>query len=135
LREDTLPSTSPPSRVLHNDFELDSVVWSYAGALVGIVDREMATLGDRLLDLGCARGYSAEATDPEFYRAVCAMPTDVPGARTRAEIVSRLGEQTGRKVDCFDLYLCFGMCRLAAIAQPTYSRYWHGLTSDAPLVR
>src|SRR5690606_33170552 len=128
--DDHLPTSSPPARLLHNDFKLDNVVWSDDGALVGILDWEMATLGDPLLDLGCALGYWAEATDPEFYRAVCAMPTDVPGAPTRAEIVSRFGEQTGLKVDCFDFYLCFGMFRLAAIAQQIYYRYCHGLTGD-----
>lgn len=133
--DDHKPASSPAARILHNDFKLDNVVWSEDGALVGILDWEMATVGDPLLDLGCALGYWAEATDPEFYRDVCAMPTDVPGAPTRAEIVARFSEQTGLKVDCFDFYLCFGMFRLAVIAQQIYYRYCHGLTNDARFVR
>lgn len=128
--DDHMPVSSPPARLLHNDFKLDNVVWSDDGRLAGILDWEMATVGDPLLDLGCALGYWAEADDPGFYRAACAMPTDVPGAPTRSEIVARFGEQTGLKVDCFDFYLCFGMFRLAAIAQQIYYRYCHGLTGD-----
>jgi len=132
---DHLPPTSPPARFLHNDFKLDNVVWSGDGALVGILDWEMATVGDPLMDLGCALGYWAEATDPEFYRAVCAMPTDVPGAPSRAEIVARFSSRTGLKVDCFDFYLCFGMFRLAVIAQQIYYRYRRGLTGDPRFAR
>lgn len=129
---DHMPAENGPGRIIHNDYKLDNVVWSADGSLrvVGVLDWEMTTVGDPLMDLGCALGYWAEAGDPVPYRRLCAMPTDAPGAPTRAEIVQRFSTRTGVKVECFDFYLCFGMFRLAVIAQQIYYRYRHGLTRD-----
>jgi aminoglycoside phosphotransferase (APT) family kinase protein len=58
------------------------------------------------------------------------MPTHIDGALTRKELVSRYGEKTGRDTSRFDFYYCFGVFRLAVIAQQIYYRYYHGQTKD-----
>jgi len=58
------------------------------------------------------------------------MPTNIPGALTREELVARYAEKTGIAIDNFDFYLCFGLFRLAVIAQQIYYRYYHGQTKD-----
>ncbi|MES3006856.1 MAG: phosphotransferase family protein [Pseudomonadota bacterium] len=130
---DRMPADSGLARIIHNDYKLDNVIWSADDPLkiIGVLDWEMATVGDPLMDLGCTLGYWIEATDPDDYRSFRAMPSDAPGAPTRAEIVTRFSERTGLAVERFDFYFCFGMFRLAAIGQQIYYRYQHGLTRDS----
>lgn len=130
---DRMPADSGVARIIHNDYKLDNVIWSANDPmkLIGVLDWEMATVGDPLMDLGCTLGYWVEATDPEHHRRFRAMPSDAPGAPTRAEIVARFSERTGLAVERFDFYFCFGMFRLAAIGQQIYYRYYNGLTKDS----
>ena len=58
------------------------------------------------------------------------MPTNIPGALIREELVSRYAEQSGISIDNFDFYFCFGLFRLAVIAQQIYYRYFHAETRD-----
>lgn len=128
-----MPPESGQARIIHNDYKMDNVIFSANDPLrvIGVLDWEMATVGDPLMDLGCTLGYWAEAGDPDHHRRYRAMPSDVPGAPTRAEIVARFGERTGLTMERFDFYFCFGMFRLAVIGQQIYYRYYHGLTKDA----
>lgn len=130
---DKMPAESGMARIIHNDYKLDNVIWSAENPLqiIGVLDWEMATVGDPLMDLGCTLGYWAEAGDPDYHRQYRAMPSDAPGAPTRAEIVERFAQRTGLTVDRIDFYFCFGMFRLAVIGQQIYYRYYQGLTKDA----
>lgn len=130
--DDKMPADSGLARIIHNDYKLDNVIWSADDPLklIGVLDWEMSTVGDPLMDLGCTLGYWAEAGDPDDYRRYRAMPSDVPGAPTRAEIVTRFSQRTGLQVDNIDFYFCFGMFRLAVIGQQIYYRYHEGLTQD-----
>jgi aminoglycoside phosphotransferase (APT) family kinase protein len=134
---DKMPAESGVVGIIHNDYKLDNVIWSLDDPMkvIGVLDWEMATVGDPLMDLGCTLGYWAEAGDPEFFRQYRAMPSDAPGAPTRAEIVARFSERTGIAVDNIDFYFCFGLFRLAGIGQQIYYRYAQGLTKDQRFAR
>jgi aminoglycoside phosphotransferase (APT) family kinase protein len=134
---DKMPVESGVVGIIHNDYKLDNVIWSLDDPMkvIGVLDWEMATVGDPLMDLGCTLGYWAEAGDPEFFRQYRAMPSDAPGAPTRAEIVARFSERTGIAVDNIDFYFCFGLFRLAGIGQQIYYRYAQGLTKDPRFAR
>ncbi|MDT8427544.1 MAG: phosphotransferase family protein [Pseudomonadales bacterium] len=134
---DKMPAESGKASIIHNDYKMDNVIWSPADPLrlIGVLDWEMATVGDPLMDLGCTLGYWVEVDDPDFHRQFRAMPSDEPGAPTRAEIVARFSERTGIEVDRFDFYFCFGLFRLAVIGQQIYYRYHQGLTRDARFAR
>lgn len=134
---DKMPSESGAVGVIHNDYKLDNVIWSVDDPLkmIGVLDWEMATVGDPLMDLGCTLGYWAEAGDPDFFRQYRAMPSDAPGAPTREEIVARFSERTGINVSNIDFYFCFGLFRLAGIGQQIYYRYAQGLTKDQRFAR
>jgi aminoglycoside phosphotransferase (APT) family kinase protein len=135
--QDKMPSESGVVGIIHNDYKLDNVIWSLQNPMqmIGVLDWEMATVGDPLMDLGCTLGYWAEAGDPEFFRQYRAMPSDAAGAPTRAEIVARFSERTGINVDNIDFYFCFGLFRLAGIGQQIYFRYAQGLTQDERFAR
>ncbi|MFM1896514.1 MAG: hypothetical protein RLZZ385_1588 [Pseudomonadota bacterium] len=129
---DHMPPESGKASVIHNDYKLDNVIFSLQDPLqvIGVLDWEMATVGDPLMDLGCTLGYWVEEGDPEFHRRYRTMPSDTPGAPKRAEIIERFSARTGLSVDNFPFYFCFGQFRLAVIGQQIYYRYYHGVTQD-----
>ena len=72
--------------LIHNDFRLDNLVLDDDLRVVGVLDWEMATLGDPLMDLGGALAYWVQADDDEMMRMSKRQPTDLPGMPTRAEV-------------------------------------------------
>lgn len=121
--EANLPTGSQPG-LMHGDFHVGNVMVSFdRPGLAGIVDWEMATIGDPLMDLGGALAYWIEAGDGRFLRAMRRQPSDAPGMLTRAEIVARYGERTGLDPGDWAFYEVFGLFRLATILQQIYYRY------------
>lgn len=129
---DNMPSESGMASVIHNDYKLDNVIFSVENPLsvIGVLDWEMSTVGDPLMDLGCTLAYWVQEDDPEFARQYRTMPSDTPGAPKRAEIIERFSQRSGLSVDNFPFYFCFGQFRLAVIGQQIYYRYYHGVTQD-----
>ncbi len=131
LEENRLPECGLGC-IVHNDFRLDNVVLDPADPLriIGVLDWEMATLGDPLMDLGASLAYWVERGDPPALQAMRMMPTHIDGAPTRAEIVGRYAARSGLDVGDFSFYYCFGLFRLAVIVQQIYYRSFHGQTED-----
>ncbi|MGC8906892.1 MAG: phosphotransferase family protein [Desulfomonilaceae bacterium] len=131
LKERIPPQSESPA-LIHNDFKLDNIVLDEKDPLkiIGVLDWEMATIGEPLMDLGNSLAYWVEAGDPPEMELVRLMPTHLPGALTRGELIARYAALSGRLVGNFDFYLCFGYFRLAVIAQQIYYRYFHGQTKD-----
>lgn len=128
----SMPEDSQKPALIHNDYKFDNVVLDPSNDLriIGVLDWEMATIGDPLMDLGCSLAYWVQADDSEGLLAIRTLPTNLPGALTRSELVSRYVERSGVKLDDFSFYYCFGLFRLAVIAQQIYYRYFHGQTRD-----
>ena len=120
-----MPAGEVAIRLIHNDFRFDNVVLAMNDPLrvIGVLDWEMATLGDPLMDLGGALAYWVQADDEPAFRAARRQPTDAPGMFTRAEVVAYYGEKTGLCVETFDFYEVFGLFRLAVIIQQIYKRF------------
>ena len=116
--------------LVHNDFRLDNLVLSDDLRVVGVLDWEMATLGDPLMDLGGALAYWVQADDDDMFRLSRRQPSDLPGMPTRAEVVARYAERTGVAVTDWTFYEVFGLFRLAVIAQQIYYRFHHGQTTN-----
>ena len=129
---DKMPGESGIVGIIHNDFKFDNAVLdpSNPTEIIGILDWEMATLGDPLMDLGSSLGYWVEKDDPEMMQAIRQMPTHLEGMLTRKEQFALYSELRGIKTDNFDFYYCFGLFRLAVIAQQIYYRFYHGQTKD-----
>ena len=123
--ERTMPPDEVAIRLIHNDFRFDNVVLDADDPLrvVGVLDWEMATLGDPLMDLGGALAYWVQADDEPSFLASRRQPTHAPGMLTRAEVIAYYGEKTGWSVETFDFYEVFGLFRLAVIIQQIYRRF------------
>jgi aminoglycoside phosphotransferase (APT) family kinase protein len=118
--------------VIHNDFRLDNVVLAPDDPLkvAGVLDWELATLGDPLMDLGSALAYWVQADDDWAFRRFRLQPSDAPGMPTRDEIVQYYAERSGVKPENWAFYEVFGLFRLAVIAQQIYYRYHHKQTRN-----
>ncbi len=127
-----MPADTPRPAVVHNDFRFDNLVLSPQDPLriIGVLDWELATVGDPLMDLGNSLAYWIQADDPEEQQLLRLMPTHLEGMLTRRDIVAAYAESTGADTTDFAYYFCFGLFRLAVIAQQIYYRYYHGQTRD-----
>jgi len=130
-----LEDNRPPDSgycLIHNDFRLDNMVLAERPPheINAVVDWELATVGDPLMDLGCSLVYWLERGDGRIARRFKRQPTDLPGFPTREQLVRRYGEITGRDTEAFAFYGVFGLFRLAVIAQQIYHRYCEGATTN-----
>jgi aminoglycoside phosphotransferase (APT) family kinase protein len=126
-----MPAESAAALV-HNDYKYDNLVLdpNDLTRIVAVLDWEMATVGDPLMDLGTTLGYWVEAGDPESMKTYATGPTSLPGSLSRRELVLRYAERTGRDVSGVLFYYCFGLYKIAVIIQQIYARYVRGFTRD-----
>jgi aminoglycoside phosphotransferase (APT) family kinase protein len=120
--------------VIHNDFRFDNVVLDKhdPSRIIGVLDWEMATLGDPLMDLGGTLSYWVQPDDDDMFQLVRRQPSNLPGMFTRAEFVDYYCEQMGYSVspEQWKFYEVYGLFRFAVIAQQIYYRYYHGQTTN-----
>jgi len=130
--EEKMPADTDKPCLIHNDFKFDNVVLDPEDPLniVGVLDWEMATLGDPLMDLGGSLAYWIESGDPDEIQLARMSPTNGDGALTRREVAAYYEKLSGRTMRHYDFYRCFGIFRLAVIVQQIYYRFYHGQTQD-----
>jgi len=118
--------------LIHNDYKYDNIILDPEDitTIVGVLDWEMATIGDPLADLGTALAYWVERGDPEELQTIRWSPSTYAGSMTRAELIARYAQVSGRDVSEIVFYLVFARFKLAVIVQQIYYRYHHGLTKD-----
>jgi len=129
---DKMPPDCTRPALIHNDYKFDNVVLKADNPMeiIGVLDWEMATIGDPLMDLGNSLAYWVEPDDSAKALAIRMMPTNIPGALKRSEIIKLYEYHAGITIENFDFYRCFGLFRLAVIAQQIYYRFYHGQTKD-----
>ena len=124
--------------LIHNDFKydnlvLDSNLWSN---VIGVLDWEMATLGDPLMDLGTTLGYWIEASDPPVMQQLRLSPTMLSGNPSRRELAEWYAAARGIKLNNLVFYYVYGLFKIAVIVQQIYFRYKQGYTpttDDLPI--
>ena len=132
--------------LIHNDFRLDNLVLTSSRSLrserserlegrpavAAVLDWEMATVGDPLMDLGGSMAYWVQDDDDEFFRQFRRQPSNAPGMWSRARIVEHYCERMGFSVtpEQWRFYEVFGLFRLAVIAQQIWYRYHHRQTTN-----
>lgn len=130
--QQNLPADSAKAALIHNDYKYDNLVLApeNLGRVVAVLDWEMATIGDPLMDFGTSLGYWVEATDPEEWQRYGFGLTSLPGSLTRSELLDHYERRTGRRVDEPVFYFAYGLLKIAVIVQQIYFRYQKGLTRD-----
>ena len=118
--------------LIHNDWRFDNVILDAADPtkVIGVLDWEMATLGDPLMDLGSALAYWVEEDDNIIMQQSRRQPTHLKGMMTRDEVVDYYLKQSGLKIDNWTFYEVFGLFRLAGIVQQIYYRYYNKQTTN-----
>lgn len=130
LRE-RIPAESGATLV-HNDYKFDNVMLSPADPtkIIAVLDWELCTIGDPLLDLGTTLGYWIQPSDNPILLALPFGPTAEPGAFTRAEVAEAYAEKTGRDLSNILYYYVFGLLKIGGIVQQIFYRYEKGFTQD-----
>ncbi len=118
--------------LIHNDYKFDNLVLDPRDLtqILGVLDWEMATIGDPLMDLGIALSYWVEPSDAEDLQSIRFGPTTTEGSLTRQGLVERYEQSSGRNLWHPIFYYVYGLFRLAVILQQIYYRYVKGVTQD-----
>jgi aminoglycoside phosphotransferase (APT) family kinase protein len=117
--------------LVHNDFKYDNIVLAPdLTRVLAVLDWEMATIGDPLMDLGTTLGYWIEPGDPPVFQLTVFGPTNRPGNLTRVELAQRWSRATGRDASDVLFYYVFALFKLAVVAQQLYKRYVDGHTKE-----
>ncbi|ABC33269.1 predicted aminoglycoside phosphotransferase [Hahella chejuensis KCTC 2396] len=118
--------------LVHNDYRFDNLVLDPDNLMniIGVLDWEMATIGDPLMDLGNSLAYWVQRDDPAPLHMLRRQPTHLPGMMSRAEIVDYYLQRADLSIPSFDFYEVYGMFRLVVIIQQIYYRFYHGQTQD-----
>jgi aminoglycoside phosphotransferase (APT) family kinase protein len=124
-----IPQEHTPA-FLHNDYKYDNVVLNpdNLSEITGVLDWEMSTVGDPLMDLGACLAYWSEATDAPILQSFNL--TALPGNLSRQEIANRYAEKSNRDISNIVFYYLFGLFKNAVIAQQIYARWKQGHSND-----
>jgi aminoglycoside phosphotransferase (APT) family kinase protein len=106
--------------ITHGDFQFANVMFSLREPRIsGVVDWELATLGDPLLDLGWVLGSWWEKGDPEGKQPLVA-PWD--GFLSRADLIRLYGQLSGRDLGELPWFFTLACYKLACLLEGTYAR-------------
>jgi aminoglycoside phosphotransferase (APT) family kinase protein len=124
------PREQPPA-FLHNDYKYDNLLLDESDLtqITGVLDWEMSTIGDPLMDLGATLAYWFEEGEGDVFKQYNL--SWLPGNFTRKEIIHRYAEKSGRDLSDINFYYVFGLFKNAVIAQQIYHRWKQGHSSDA----
>ena len=127
-----MPADHPKSAIVHNDYRFDNVILDPRDPqrIIGVLDWELTTLGDPLMDLGNTLAYWIEAADPAPVQLMRRQPSNAPGMLTRQQFADYYAERAGIEIKSIDFYYTYGLFRLAGIVQQIYYRFFHGQTQD-----
>lgn len=120
------------SCVIHGDWRLDNIVFNFdtIPRLVGVLDWELATIGDPLMDLGASMAYWIDSDDEVDVAKLRRQPSHLPGMPTRKEFIASYLNKSEWECDDFTFYEAFGLFRLTVILQQIWARYRAGQTSN-----
>ena len=129
--QDRIPPTGTTA-LLHNDYKLDNLLLDTLDPATptAVLDWDMCTQGDPLMDLGYLLNVWIEPGDDPAWRESTPMPSYEPGFPTRDEVVERYARKTGFDVTHVRWYYAFGVFKLLVILQQIYIRFLRGQTQD-----
>lgn len=126
-----IPNESDAS-LAHNDYKFDNVMLDPDDLtqITAVLDWEMVTIGDPLMDLGTTLGYWMSPDAGEELMRMPFNPYVLMKNVTRRQLADMYAETSGRDISNILFYYVFGTFKIAVIAQQIYARYAKGFTSD-----
>lgn len=128
------PPAEQPSAIVHGDYKLDNVIFAPVSPaeLIAVVDWEMSTLGDPLVDLGWLLYFWRDPGDPELGLRIATV-TDQEGFPRRRELFERYADRTAKGLDgsVIRWYVALAGWKIAIIMEGSYRRFLSGV-SDHP---
>lgn len=126
------PADVTQPAIVHGDYKLDNLLFALEppARLRGVVDWEMATLGDPLADLGWLLAFWREADDPAPELRIAPRVTEQPGFPTRAELAQRYSERMQRSLPDLNFYIVLAMWKLAILLEGHWARHIAGTADD-----
>lgn len=128
LRANT-PPAAPPG-LMHGDYSFANVMIAHdrPARVAAVIDWELATIGDPLLDLGhLLSSWADQTTGPTWAHYI----RWEHGFRSRAEAADRYAKASGRSIEHLTFYMALALYRLAVILEGSYARFMRG-QSDNP---
>ena len=118
--------------LIHNDYKFDNVMLdpSDLTKITAVLDWEMVTVGDPLMDLGTTLGYWMSRDAGVEMLSMPFNPRVLMENITRSELVNMYAESLGRNLPDILFYYVFGTFKIAVIAQQIYARFVKGFTRD-----
>ncbi len=128
---DHIPPDSGISGIVHGDYKFDNVLLDMNDPvdISGILDWEMATIGDPVSDLAYTLIWWPQQGNPGS-AAVGSLPPALSQAVCREELAEFYESLAGRPIENLPFYISFNLFRLGVILQQIYYRYYHGITRD-----
>ncbi|MFN2544879.1 MAG: phosphotransferase family protein [Actinomycetota bacterium] len=118
--------------IVHGDYKLDNVIYAPdpPARLLSIFDWEMSTIGDPLADMGWLLSYWRDPDDPPnpIHPELALMTAK--GFSTRAELLARYSERTGRSMSDIAFYSVLAVWKLAVLLEGSFARHLAGVTDD-----
>jgi aminoglycoside phosphotransferase (APT) family kinase protein len=110
--------------IIHGDYQFANVMYRHGGParMAAIVDWEMSTIGDPLLDLAWV---VMTWPNPDEERATSGY-VDYTGMPSREELLDRYATVSGRPVDEIDYYVILARFKMAVVLEGGYARYVQG---------
>lgn len=123
---------SDGASLIHNDYKFDNVMLNPNNLteIVAVLDWEMTTIGEPLMDLGSSLAYWMSKESGAELLSMPFNPRVLMENISRTELVEMYEEKSGKKVSDMLFYYVFGTFKLAVIAQQIYFRYVKGFTKD-----
>lgn len=118
--------------LIHNDFKYNNMLFKDDSwkEISTVLDWEMCTLGDPLMDLGTSLSYWLTESDLDAFKVQLPSPTVFAGNPNRLEVVEMYSQKSGRPINNLVFYYVNGLFKLAVIVQQIYYRFHKGHTSD-----
>ena len=113
---------------MHGDYRLDNTIFAPDAPprLLGVVDWELATLGDPLADLGWLLAFWREPTGDPFHLPILSRVMEQPGFPSRAELAARYADLIGHPLPDLTYYVVFAMWRMAVLLEGHWARHVRG---------
>jgi len=125
--------TSGQATIVHGDFRLGNTIYAPGAParLAAVLDWEMATIGDPLADLGYLCMMWTEAGDPSGgMRDALGAVTRAEGFPTRAEMIARYEQRSGRSMGDIRWYMTLALWKSVVFMEGNYKRAVAGTTDD-----